>query len=71
MKCECCNEQMQFGYLECRDIMYWTKDAKAIKSPVYKDNVIIGKHSFLSMNGNSIKAYICKNCKRILVDYND
>lgn len=72
MKCPYCNEEMESGYIQCRDGIYWS-DKKRMVAPLPP------------MRGSSIDlrticdgsyksyatAYNCPKCKKIIIDYSE
>lgn len=69
MKCPYCNEEMQLGYIQCRDGVSWTPKKQLVPSLSF-----LGKNSFSLENGaadnsTAVYAYRCKACKKIIIDY--
>lgn len=70
MKCPYCNNEMQQGYVQCRDGLTWTpkKQRVAALSSFGEGAIPIGKHNGLV--GNSIAvAYNCEQCKKVIIEY--
>lgn len=71
MKCPYCNTEMELGYIQCRDSIYWSdKKRKVAAIPPMG-----GKKLKLSSNATpfetSTNAYNCPICKKVIIDYNE
>lgn len=70
MKCPNCDKEMDEGYIQCRDVLYWSEKKRMVAAlPLIK-----GKHIDLRMvrDGNYesyAMAYNCSVCKKIIIDY--
>lgn len=70
MKCPYCNEEMEIGYIQCRDGVYWSEKKRNIVAlpPVRGKRIdlrAIVEGSYQSYT----TAYNCPKCKKILIDY--
>lgn len=68
MKCQYCDADMENGFLQCMKRIAW------VKAP-HKAS-ILPKQGEVLLENNTVKdcllvAYICKFCKKIVVDYSD
>ena len=72
MICPNCNQEMEKGYIQCRDGIYWTpkKQLVAALSSLGIGAIKIGQDRGLSSNSIA-EAYHCKNCKKVIIDYNE
>ncbi len=70
MKCPYCNEEMQKGFVQCRDGLNWTpkKQRVAALSSFGAGAIPIGKDSGLTTN-TVAEAYHCRICKKVVIDY--
>ena len=70
MKCPYCGNEMEKGYVQCRDGLTWTpkKQWIAALSGLGAGAVLIGKNSGLTVN-TVAEALICKACKKVVIDY--
>lgn len=70
MKCPYCNEEMEKGFIQCRDGVTWTpkKQWIAALSSLGAGAIKIGKDSGLSTNSVA-EAYHCEQCKKVIIDY--
>ena len=69
MKCPYCQNEMEQGYIQNRDGLVWTKKEHFVMafSPYTADSVKIGSRR----EGKSAEAFLCRSCKKILIDYTD
>ena len=69
MKCPFCENDMELGFIQCRDGITWTPKKQVISSLSF-----LGKGAQVIENGASddskaVYAYRCKECKKIIIDY--
>ncbi len=69
-KCPYCNNEMELGYIQCRDGVSWTKE----KTPVAALSFLSSSAVILAsgggpLSGAVIEAYRCPSCKKIIIDY--
>ena len=72
MKCPYCDNEMQKGYIQCRDGVYWTpiKQWVSALSSMAKGAIAIGTDDKL-MPKSSAEAYHCETCKKVIIDYSE
>jgi len=70
MKCPYCNKEMNSGFIQCRDGIYWTpkKQWTPVFSSMADGAVPIGEDDRLMPNSKAI-AYNCLQCKTIVIPY--
>lgn len=72
MKCPYCNSDMQEGYIQCRDGVYWSNKKRLISAiaPLNNESIKLanGEGPFA---GSCVIAYNCSYCKKIMIDYNN
>ena len=70
MKCPYCNNEMQKGYVQCRDGVTWTPKKQLVASlaSLSAGAIRIGKDSGLSPNSVA-EAYHCEACKKVIIEY--
>lgn len=68
MKCPICSDEMEQGYLQTGTRVAWTKKIHKV-SLMPKDGEILLENNL--MKQTVFTAYICKGCKKIVVDYAD
>lgn len=69
--CPYCKEEMEQGYIQCRDGLWWAKKKRPVPAlpSMNKESVKLGTGGFLE--GDTVEAYRCRACKKILIDYSD
>ena len=69
MKCPYCNNEMQIGYVQCRDGIYWTpkKQLVAAFSAFAKGSTCLDNSNPSGLT--TAKAYNCVDCKKVIIDY--
>ena len=68
MKCPYCDEEMEDGILQAQRYILWTKKQHKLSYHPKEGDVLIGEKTIGDVMP---KAYICKNCKKILLDYSE
>ena len=70
MKCPYCDKEMQSGYIQCRDGLYWTpkKQKVAALSGIGKGAIAIGNENGYMAN-SSATAFHCDDCKTVIIQY--
>ncbi len=70
MNCPYCNSEMQQGFVQCRDGVYWTPKKQWVSalSSLAKGAIPIGSNDKLMPNSKAL-AYNCKNCKTVIIPY--
>lgn len=66
MRCPTCGNEMEPGYIQCGSKMAWVKSLHKVSLLPKEGEVLLGNNVFL---GLSFEAYICKVCKKVLLDY--
>ena len=66
MKCPDCNCDMEKGFLQGGNMMTWVRKPHILTMYPKKGEVMVGRNP---MNAVSVTAFICKDCKKIIVDY--
>lgn len=66
MKCPYCNTEMEEGVLQSERYLLWAK-AKHAVSYHPKDGEVLLREK--AVGNVTVKAYICKQCKKIIADY--
>jgi len=70
MKCPYCKNEMQKGYIQCRDGLYWTPRKQWAPALAFlaKGAVPIGTDDGLTAKTKAI-AYHCPDCKTVMIPY--
>ncbi|MBR2412906.1 MAG: hypothetical protein IKB13_00205 [Clostridia bacterium] len=69
MNCPYCNNEMEIGYIQCRDGVHWTpkKQLVAALSFLGKDSISLANGA--ADNANTVFAYKCGACEKVIIDY--
>lgn len=72
MKCPYCNLEMDEGYIQCRDGVYWSSKKRTVAAimPINKDSVKLGEEGN-PLSGTAVIAHKCQNCKKIIINYDN
>lgn len=68
MKCPICNNKMEQGFLQGMRRVAWVKDKHKLS--------LLPRQGEILLENNTLKdiifsAWICKNCRKIVIDYSD
>ncbi len=72
MKCPYCSKEMEKGLIQSPQELAWLEGEKKhmiSRASVYEGSVILSKFSYFK--GSAVTAFLCRNCKKVLVDYAD
>ena len=63
MKCPYCSNEMKKGFLQSRDGLGWSQKKRIIAafSELFADQPL----------GKTVVAYLCGDCQKIVIDYNN
>ena len=72
MKCPHCNIEMEKGFVQCRDGVYWTPKKQWVSalSSMAKRAVAIGMDDKLMPKSKGL-AFNCEKCKTVIIPYGD
>ena len=72
MICPYCNDEMQKGYIQSRDGVFWTpkKHVTSAVTSFFKDAIAIGMDDKFVPNGKAIE-YHCAKCKTVIIPYGE
>ena len=70
MNCPVCNREMEQGFVRAKKGMAWVRRPHKFEVLGFDEGDIVF-HSKSIFRPVHIKAYICKACEKILVDYYD
>ena len=67
MECPCCEKMMEKGIVQSAREIFWSTTERMLlfKSKEDKGDVSIAN----GMTGAVVEGYICKKCKRVIIDY--
>ena len=68
-KCPYCNNDMEAGYIQCRDGVAWTKKKCPIAalSPLSASSIVLASSNSL-FGGAAVEAHKCSVCKKIIIN---
>lgn len=66
-RCPYCNQEMESGYIQCRDGVTWTKKLQPVAALSWLSSTAV--HLSESAFNPNVEAYICKECRKIIIDY--
>lgn len=68
MKCPYCNNEMEEGSISNGRDIFWKNTNKLVGNAInLKNTVRLGTFGLFP----KVKAYICKDCKKVIVDYDN
>ena len=73
IKCPYCNEEMEPGYIQCRDSIFWNTKKRLIAAlpPIGGTSINLASEESGVFSGFATRAYNCTKCKKIIVDYGE
>ena len=72
MKCPYCNCDMEKGYIQSRDNLFWCKKLRKVAAlpPLGEAIQLVTPENSL-FKGEAIEAYNCPKCKKIVISYGE
>lgn len=71
-KCPYCNNDMEKGYIQCRDKLYWSKKIRKVAAiPPIDQSIPLAIQDISIFKGTAIEAYNCSKCKKIIIPYGE
>ncbi len=68
MICPYCQGEMDNGYIQCRDGVYWTPEKSLVAAFSFAKRGAIRLSSQSGVFSSEAAAYLCRNCKKVIVD---
>ncbi|HCX05118.1 MAG TPA: hypothetical protein DHM42_11630 [Clostridiales bacterium] len=68
MDCPKCNNEMEQGYLQGMRRVAWVKNKHKVSLLPKQGEVLLENNNVKDF---LLKAWICKNCKKIIIDYSN
>ena len=70
-KCPRCEKEMKKGFIQSGTRLAWVPKVSkvSVEPSLNKESVLLSKQNRFSIN--YVDAYLCEQCKRILVDYSN
>jgi len=69
MKCPYCNNEMELGYIQCRDGVTWTPKKQLVAALSILGKGSVSLENGAAENSRTVYAYHCKECKKVVIDY--
>lgn len=66
MNCPFCGKEMERGFLQTGNKIIWAKKQHSVSLVAKEGEVALGNAIF---GGIALDAFICKDCKKVVVDY--
>jgi len=69
MNCPWCHKEMELGYIQCRDGLFWTpqKQLVAALSGLGRGSTSLANGA--ADNNRTVYACRCAHCRKVLIDY--
>lgn len=67
--CPYCNKDMEPGYIQCRDALWWAKKKRPVAALPSLDKTSVKLGTAGLFNGDAVAAYLCRACKNIMIVY--
>ncbi|OUQ56954.1 hypothetical protein B5E58_09880 [Tyzzerella sp. An114] len=68
MKCPYCNSEMEQGFLHGMKRVAWMTKKRKSETALNGDDIVFEDNAF---NDFIFSGYICKDCKKMVIDYSD
>ena len=69
MKCPYCGNEMELGYIQCRDGIAWGKKKKPIAALSALGAELVFNNDTGIFSGSSVETYNCPDCQKLIIDY--
>lgn len=72
MKCPYCGKEMEGGMIQSPQEIAWLKGERKHffgKAEFHDGSVVLSEFSF--WKGSVVTAYLCRDCKKVLIDYSE
>ena len=66
MKCPCCGKAMTSGVVQSARKIIYTTEPKDVFLLATGEDVVLSSHNF---TGPTCLAFICKECRKVMIDY--
>lgn len=72
MKCPYCSNEMEEGIIQSPQEISWKRGVKrplAGRAQFHEGSIVLSELSL--MKGSAVKAFLCRNCMKVIIDYSD
>lgn len=69
MNCPYCGKEMELGFIQCRDGLTWTPKKQIIAALSSLGRDAIKLINGASENSNTVHAYKCSECCKVIIEY--
>jgi len=69
MKCPFCGNEMELGYIQCRDGVTWTPKKQLVAALSCFGRGSVSLANGAAHNADAVFAYKCGECKKVVIDY--
>ncbi|MBQ8517976.1 MAG: hypothetical protein IJ455_00015 [Agathobacter sp.] len=70
MICPYCNDEMELGVIQSQHEINWSNKRRFLSSSAINDDVVVlSEFSFL--RGSVVEAYLCRKCRKVMIDFDD
>ncbi len=68
MNCPYCNKEMEKGIIQSPHEISWSKKSHLFGAAyLHEGSVVLSE--FSSLKGSKAVAYLCRGCKKVIIDY--
>lgn len=68
-ECPYCGKEMERGFIQCRDGVYWTKKKQFIAALSSWGKGCVSLANGAAISSSAVYAYKCDSCKKVIIDY--
>lgn len=70
-ECSECGGEVKKGYIQCANRIAWVPEINkvSVEPSMTKGSILLSNQTRFSIN--YVDAYICEECKRVVLDYSD
>lgn len=69
MKCPYCNNEMELGYIQCRDGVTWTPKKQLVSALSFLGKGGVSLTNGATHNSQTVYAHRCGECEKVVIDY--
>ena len=71
MDCPYCKKEMELGFIQCRDGLNWTARHQPVHALSFLGKGRTSLENGYGGTGQTVFAYKCGDCQKVIVDYSD